>query len=278
MGALGADERIVSVDLSATDLCALDELEDCGFGFFAKVLEALPRSLTKLVMPRALGSVCYAGWGIGLGPVLGRMQGHIEELRIEGAVTGSSDVAPQFVEWLTTAWLPMLPHLRRLLLPDCCLHSAETLHSCSVNGSLVGEGENNRNRCQFAALASAAPQLEFLDLRGNLLSRHDDRSTFVPPSEDNACGELRRRQASGTEVMEALAGCLRSLPCLLHLRLGIADCETDGSKAWSAEQIAVVKSSLPPGCTLDQKETTHYAMVLDGNRCGRWREVPLQLG
>ena len=123
---------------------------------------------------------------------------------------------------------------------------------------MIGEGSENKNRCQFAALAAAAPKLQHLDLRGNLLTRHDDRSTFGPPTDSNPFGALQPRKAAGAEVMIALTECLRALPHLESVRLGIADHDTDGSPAWSEEQVAAVHASLPTGCTLDADESTRY--------------------
>jgi hypothetical protein len=265
------ESRATAVDLSATDLCCLDG-GDHGFAQMRTILLALPPVISMLSMPRSLGSCGYVGWDDGLGAVFARMSS-ITELHIESAITASSDATPGFVEALTS-WLRKLPRLRRLALPDCCLHSAETLYSCSVGGSMLG----TKDRCQFAALAAAVPNLEHLDLRGNILTRHDDRSNFGPPLPGNPFGQLIKLTAAGDECMTALTGCLRALPRLRSLRLGVADHETSGQSAWSAEQIAAVRACLSPGCTLDEGESTRYTLVLDENGCagaGAWQSVPL---
>jgi hypothetical protein len=98
-----------------------------------------------------------------------------------GAIQGSSDATPCFVQALTS-----------LTLTDCALHSAETRFHCADGPSDMRGGSGPTETCQFADLAAAAPNLTALDLSGNFLTRVPDEGyVFGPaPSPPMAMGFL----------------------------------------------------------------------------------------
>ena len=222
---LGSLSCLTALDLSASMRGELSRAEGYQQALFT-ILEAMPATLATLTLPAAFGDFAYDDLGDELGAAFGRMKGKITSLTIPSAIQGSSDCTPSFVQALNHQWLPKLPHLTSLSLPDCALHSAETLYHCR-NGPqrMRGGSFGPQESCQFADLAAAAPNLTSLDLSGNLLTRVPDAG-FGDENDDDFAGW------DAPAGMEYLAAMLKAMPKLRFVRLGIYDEETRYSRTY----------------------------------------------
>ena len=181
------------------------------------IMEAAPATLEVLALPDNMSHA--ADSPNALATTLGRLS-QLRSLRLESAVTGSSDQVPSFVDTLLKVWLPRCPKLTSLKL-ECALHSAR--------------------KNQLPALAKKLPSLTELDLSGNLLWRQ-------PKSSLTGCfGKLKQLKLLVIGLDETRMSC-SSRGEKESLR-GSPDAANEG---WAGKEdvVAAVRACLPAGCEL----------------------------